>query len=179
MNYLPRACIKKFQDRGYPEEVLKSAILKTETKPREELLKIKTAQSTEENRSVFVSKFSTHSFQIKKLILKHWPMMSMEVDFKGLFALQPRFAYMRSRNFKQILNSPPPKMNQQHKGTVPCLNCGNCNSVIKGNTIKHPSKGTPMKLRVTATCNSQNLIYMLKCPCGKVYVGKTERKIRI
>lgn len=54
-----------------------------------------------------------------------------------------------------------------------------CNAIIKGNSIRHPHLGTSIKLKITATCNSENLIYMLKCLCGLVYVGKTERKVRV
>ncbi|OCT76157.1 hypothetical protein XELAEV_18031349mg [Xenopus laevis] len=51
----------------------------------------------------------------------------------------------------------------------------NCNSIIKGNTVLHPTQGTPIKLRGYHTCLSKNVIYYLKCPRGKGYVEKTNR----
>lgn len=63
-------------------------------------------------------------------------------------------------------------------GTYPCLSCGCCNSIIKGENVVHPSKGHNIKLQHFATCKTTGVIYMLKCPCGKAYVGKTKREVR-
>ncbi|OCT86642.1 hypothetical protein XELAEV_18020326mg [Xenopus laevis] len=63
-------------------------------------------------------------------------------------------------------------------GTFPCLSCGCCNSIIKGDSFNHSSKGYNIKLHDFATCTTTWVIYMLKCPCGKAYVGKTKHDIR-
>ncbi|OCT88337.1 hypothetical protein XELAEV_18016972mg [Xenopus laevis] len=55
------------------------------------------------------------------------------------------------------------------------LNCVCCASIIKGDSIDHPTQGTKIKLHDYATCDSKGVIYMLKCPCGLVYVGQTAR----
>ncbi|OCT97484.1 hypothetical protein XELAEV_18009711mg, partial [Xenopus laevis] len=49
------------------------------------------------------------------------------------------------------------------KGTFPCLRCLCCSTVIKGDSISHPMRG---------------VIYLLKCPCGQVYVGQTVRPVK-
>ncbi|OCT56238.1 hypothetical protein XELAEV_18000434mg, partial [Xenopus laevis] len=63
------------------------------------------------------------------------------------------------------------------KGTFPCLNRICCTSIIKGNTVGHPTKGTAIKLNDYVTCESNDVIYMLKCPCGQVYIGETTRAV--
>ncbi|XP_041428582.1 uncharacterized protein LOC121396973 [Xenopus laevis] len=66
----------------------------------------------------------------------------------------------------------------QKKGTFPCLNCVCCASIIKGSSINHPTKGNKLNLNDYATCESKGVIYMLKCPCGLVYVGQTIRNVK-
>ncbi|OCT63996.1 hypothetical protein XELAEV_18045094mg, partial [Xenopus laevis] len=51
-------------------------------------------------------------------------------------------------------------------------------SIIKGNTVGHPTKGTPIKLNDYATCESNHVVYMLKCPCGQAYIGQTTRAVK-
>ncbi|OCT94668.1 hypothetical protein XELAEV_18012353mg [Xenopus laevis] len=62
-------------------------------------------------------------------------------------------------------------------GIFPCLTCGCCSSIIKGESFNHPFKVVLLKVR--ATCLTKGAVYMLKCPCGKAYVGKTKREIRV
>ncbi|OCT82773.1 hypothetical protein XELAEV_18025307mg [Xenopus laevis] len=44
--------------------------------------------------------------------------------------------------------------------------------------VRHPVQGTPIKIKQYATCETENVIYLLKCPCGKGYVGQTSRSIK-
>ncbi|OCT97836.1 hypothetical protein XELAEV_18010068mg [Xenopus laevis] len=64
------------------------------------------------------------------------------------------------------------------KGTFACLNCVCCTSIIKGDNINHPCDGTPIRLRHYATCDTCNVVYLLKCPCGMAYVGQTGRQVK-
>ncbi|OCT65682.1 hypothetical protein XELAEV_18041919mg, partial [Xenopus laevis] len=38
-------------------------------------------------------------------------------------------------------------------------------------TMCHPANGTPVKLKYFATCHTNNVIYLLKCPCGLAYIA--------
>ncbi|OCT91952.1 hypothetical protein XELAEV_18015009mg, partial [Xenopus laevis] len=64
-------------------------------------------------------------------------------------------------------------------GTFECIKCAHCTGIIKGDSIAHPTKGTPIKIRGHFTCNCSNVIYLIKCPCGLPYVGQTSRCIKI
>ncbi|OCT63932.1 hypothetical protein XELAEV_18045028mg, partial [Xenopus laevis] len=74
----------------------------------------------------------------------------------------------RKSNKSQSLFQGPPK-----KGTFPCLSCICCSSIIKGENVHHPISGKGLKLHTYATCESSNVVYLLKCPCGLVYIGQT------
>lgn len=148
------------------------------SKTREELLKPQT-KATEE-RITIVSKFSTKSATFKKIIKKHWTILQMEPDFWNLFTHEPRFAYTRGKNLGEMIKKKiDQKKKMTYRGTIPCYNCNSCNNVIKGSHITHPMRGNKIQLRVNATCDTTNAIYMLKCPCGKVYVGQTECKMKV
>ncbi|OCT94842.1 hypothetical protein XELAEV_18012523mg [Xenopus laevis] len=47
----------------------------------------------------------------------------------------------------------------KNNGTFPCLSCNCCSNCQKGDTVYHP-------------------LYIVKCPCGYLYVGQTTRMIR-
>ncbi|OCT88361.1 hypothetical protein XELAEV_18016991mg, partial [Xenopus laevis] len=54
------------------------------------------------------------------------------------------------------------------------MGCVCCSSIIKGETVRV----TPIKIKHYATCDTENVIYLLKCPCGKGNVGQTSRSIK-
>lgn len=65
------------------------------------------------------------------------------------------------------------------KGTYPCLGCANCSSIIKRESIHHPTQGYNIPVRGYHTCKRDCVIYLLKCPCGKAYVGQTSHPIKV
>ncbi|OCT58444.1 hypothetical protein XELAEV_18002117mg [Xenopus laevis] len=48
----------------------------------------------------------------------------------------------------------------------------------QGEKFNHPLHGTPVQLQHYATCDTCNAVYLLKCPCGMVYVGQTGRPVK-
>ncbi|OCU02623.1 hypothetical protein XELAEV_18008386mg, partial [Xenopus laevis] len=118
------------------------------------------------------------------IVHKHWNIMQKDEELGKLFDNTPLFSYRRSRNVGDSLMKADllqPKTRQLtffcnlRVGTFPCLSCVCCNSIIKGDSFNHPSKGYNIKLHGFATCTTTGVIYMLKCPCGNSYVGKTKR----
>lgn len=59
------------------------------------------------------------------------------------------------------------------------MGCTHCSAIIKSPETNHPNKGYPIMTRGYYTCNSEGVIYLLKCPWGKGYVGQTSRSIKI
>ncbi|OCT91198.1 hypothetical protein XELAEV_18014255mg, partial [Xenopus laevis] len=57
------------------------------------------------------------------------------------------------------------------------MSCNCCNSIIKGANINHPITGKEIKLMPFATCTTNFVVYVLKCPCGILDVGKTIRSV--
>lgn len=55
----------------------------------------------------------------------------------------------------------------------------NVTSQKKTNTFKHSRSGKTFSIKGKITYNTNNVIYLLKCPCGLAYVGKTSRALKI
>ncbi|OCT86382.1 hypothetical protein XELAEV_18020064mg [Xenopus laevis] len=63
-------------------------------------------------------------------------------------------------------------------GTFPCLSCNCCTNCLKGPHVYHPRKGTPININGYYTCLTMFAVYVIKCPCGFLYVGQTTRQVR-
>jgi hypothetical protein len=55
--------------------------------------------------------------------------------------------------------------------------CAQCSFTYKCNSFTQPLTGQRFKIKCLVTCMSTNVIYMLKCPCGLSYIGKTRRSL--
>ncbi|CAJ0935464.1 unnamed protein product [Ranitomeya imitator] len=60
----------------------------------------------------------------------------------------------------------------------PCLHCAQCHNVLKGNTFQHPRSGKTFRINQFFTCESSYVVYLIKCPCGLLYVGETTQPVR-
>ncbi|CAJ0967219.1 unnamed protein product [Ranitomeya imitator] len=63
-------------------------------------------------------------------------------------------------------------------GTFPCLSCNQCNNVLRGNTIHHPHTGKRYPIKNFFTCDTNYAVYLIKCPCGLLYVGETTQSVK-
>ncbi|CAJ0965652.1 unnamed protein product, partial [Ranitomeya imitator] len=62
--------------------------------------------------------------------------------------------------------------------TCPCLNCNQCNNVIRGDSFCHPHSGKKHKIKCFSTCDTTFVVYSIKCPCGLLYIGETTQPIK-
>ncbi|XP_041417760.1 uncharacterized protein LOC121393382 [Xenopus laevis] len=177
----------RFLDRGYNRKQIHNCIQETNKVDRKDLLMYKTKK--EEKKSLpFVSTYGSHSKAIEKIVLKYWPIIQQDRTIGKCYPNNPMFSYKRGECIRDILcpsEIDPPKSSTQRflgkpkKGTFACLNCVCCASIIKGDRVNHPLYGTPLFLKNYATCDTCNVVYLLKCPCGMAYVGQTARQIKI
>ncbi len=63
-------------------------------------------------------------------------------------------------------------------GNYSCGRCAQCNFTTKTNVFSHPHSGREFKIKGVITCTTKNVIYMIKCPCGLAYIGKTQRALK-
>ncbi|CAJ0933473.1 unnamed protein product, partial [Ranitomeya imitator] len=167
---------RKFQARGYPLALLENSRTVSNTPRRDNTRRIP-----------FVHGFHPSVYILHKAIRKHWPLLSTAhpdvPEFKQPFLP----CFKRAPNLRDTLvkadigTSTVTRqlfLNTPRKGTFPCLHCAQCNNVLKGDTITHPRSGKEYKIHGFFTCNSSYVVYVLKCPCGLLYVGETSQSIR-
>ncbi len=91
--------------------------------------------------------------------------------------------YKKTPNLRNILvrsdlKPAPHFLNKIPYGNYRCGNCQQCNFTYKTTTFTHPYTAKSFKIRGTISCKTANVIYLLRCPCGLCYVGKTRRPLK-
>lgn len=123
----------------------------------------------------YISTYDGHARLIKNAIHKAWYILQKDTKYGKLFIQQPRFIYRKGKsigNHLVRLDIAPKKIGDlrsqytDKRGTHPCLNFQKCTSIINGATITDPMKGHEIPDKGFHTCNSHNVVYRLKCPCG-------------
>lgn len=185
-DYIEKAAEMKqrFLERGYPAQCVDVAYHTALSKPRADLLK----KSVKKDQKFSVSCITTYTPQahiIKKTVKKHWHILTTDPALSDLFQDPPLFVHKRGPNLRNKLIRanilPPPKqtlLTPIKEGNYPCGNCAHCHNSVKTNTFKHPRTGKRFGIRGIITCNTKNVIYMLTCPCEKIYIGKTTRPLK-
>ncbi|XP_069479435.1 uncharacterized protein [Ambystoma mexicanum] len=174
---------QRYKERGYPESIIKKAEEKTLTLERKDL-RISRNRS-KEIPFLYALRYSAQSHHITRMIKKNWGIIKLDPQLKRLFPEPPIIAYKRGRNFRDsLVKAERPRVDNQRTltkrkiGTFACLSCGNCNNIMKGSYVRHPSNGQKIPLKDFATCDTKSIIYGLSCPCGIYYVGQTQRKAK-
>ncbi|KAM4017573.1 uncharacterized protein ACNLHF_007193 isoform 1-T3 [Anomaloglossus baeobatrachus] len=166
----------RFIERNYP-----ITLLKTER----ERLSFTTPSGIDTatvERIPFVHTYHPSMPKIYNIINRHWPLLKKAYPEIGPFILPPIMCKKRPQNIKDSLvkaDIGSDKKNVQtllapkRTGTFPCLNCPSCSNVIKGDHFTHPRSGKSFPIKEYFTCLSNFVVYIIKCPCGLLYVGET------
>ncbi|CAJ0954363.1 unnamed protein product [Ranitomeya imitator] len=168
----------KFSLRGYPPRMLKQCRNTISSKK----------DSGSPPRIPLVHTFHPFLYKFHNKIRKHWHILRDSFPEVPEFQIpfMPCFRHpnnLRNKVVRADIGSrlTMPKqlfLRTQKKGTFPCLQCAQCANVLKGPKISHPQTGADIPIQVFFTCNSKQVIYAIKCPCGKVYVGETMQTIK-
>lgn len=176
----------RFQQRGYPNKWIDDAYEHALKKTRTDVLQKTT--KTQKNFSVTcMTQYSAHSSAIKSVFLKHWHILKSDPELSSTFKYPPLFVNKRGKNLRDFLVradfTPEPTPSQTllcplPNGNYRCGNCAQCNNTVKIDHFVHPHTGKKYPIKSVITCASTHVIYILRCPCGLVYVGKTTRKLK-
>jgi hypothetical protein len=181
-----------FIKRGYPLEIVQTALLKARRLDRKTLLAPK--PSIEPNfgdpKSPFflISTFSDGTDSLKNIVKKTWPLLGRTNTTEFLFENRVIFGKRRNKNLRDTLvhakiPEPPPDPAQASRRAFnrkckaqQCRYCPKLNT--SGHLFCHKT-GRKHTTKTQITCNSNNLIYCIECTrCHKLYVGQTKNSIK-
>ncbi|CAJ0917619.1 unnamed protein product [Ranitomeya imitator] len=142
-----------FLDRGYPRQVLRRC--------RNIVNRDRSLEPSV--RIPLVHTFHPYMYKLHQKIRKHWYIL--KDSFPEISEFQAPFlpCFRRPNNLKNKIvradvGSPSNTLRQTflqtpRRGTFPCLQCAQC-------------------------ANSKQVVYAIKCPCGKIYVGEASQAIK-
>ncbi|CAJ0938687.1 unnamed protein product [Ranitomeya imitator] len=173
---------QKFQQRHYPNRLL-----------QEEKTHALTPQSPSPPRHTVERVPFVHTYhplipKVHSIIRKHWPLLSKAYPDIKTFGEPVLMCTKRPPNIKDKLvradigstrpNTTQKLLSSRRNGTFPCLSCAACSNVIRSENITHPRTGRSYPIKGFFTCNSNFVVYLVKCPCGVLYVGETTQRIK-
>ena len=193
-----------FLKRGYEKTLLDSALEKARQKDRSTLLEKyndpdwlnqaflttqnQPTQTTETSTFYFITKYHDAVKPVQTLIRDNWDLLGKSPETEHLFESKLITGYRRNTRLKDLLVTTQipllvHKPGQAGKIIRECPNPGTCRICPLLDTtgiIKSFSKNKNLHSRAKAVCISHNIIYCIQCnTCGKQYVGKTKRELRI
>lgn len=181
--YILRSC-NRFLVKGYDKRILDDCLPKVKDIDRRSLLKPRTV-TPKMSWLVCVTTFSDISMDIWKAIKKHWYILESDPLVGHLFKEFPLFAQKRAPNLSDTLVKTDSVVETQKtfwtllpNGNFPCHRCVQCHAMIKGDSFTHPHSGHKYPVNSKISCHTKFVVYLLKCPCGLCYVGKTKRELK-
>ena len=157
---------------------------------RETLLITKPPKEKNLSMVPFLTTFSTQHHSVKQLVRKHWHILKNDsilgpalpsvpqVIFRGVSALRHRLA-------PNVIEPPPPRMTflDSYTGFYQYRNCRVCslNGCTHRRTHVFTSTSTSEehKIKPFITCSTEGIVYLLQCPCGLQYIGRTKRPLSV
>ena len=175
---------ERFLSRGYHSRDIDLAYQKASNTDRSTLL-VKKKCSTS-SRLCFSTEFSPRANEIRLAVLKHWPVLATDPVMKEICSERPLITFRKSRSIKDRLvhsmMKPPPRptwLPNPPQGFYRCGNCVHCSNSTDTKHFLHPRTGKKYGIKSFINCNSTHVVYILKCPCGQIYVGQTKRALKL
>ena len=173
----------RFRQKKYPEQWIKSARDKYKEMTQDECLTKRQAKPTD-TRSCCFLQYSPMGKEFENIIKKHWHIVNTDPQLENVFKDPPKVVYKRPPNLRNMLvksDLPPVRKGtflDVTDGNYKCGACTQCTFTTKCTTYNHPHTGKSIKIKGFITCNQKNVVYLILCPCGLAYVGKTTRALK-
>ncbi len=173
--------------RGYPKEICDEAIFKVSKMSQKQALQERDSPDTESNTQktlFFIAPFNPTDPDFKAIVGKYWPLLERSSATRALVDCKLIFGYSRPQNICDIVtNARLPTTSEDSDKAVPSKkckrsNCRHCPKINKNGIVYNRQNHRYYKCIKNATCQTDNLIYMLTCDyCGVQYVGQTLNRI--
>ncbi|OCT99908.1 hypothetical protein XELAEV_18005692mg [Xenopus laevis] len=178
---------ERFRQRGYTHNLLKKAYKRALTTDMNSLL-IAHKPNIKHNTTKqirMIGEFSSQHKAITQILTKHWHILEQDKDLKQIIGDGPLITLRRSTNLRNQLTkshlAPPLKSTWLTSTTQGCYNCGNCLAcpfISKTKMVTGRTDISNFIIKQFINCKMTGVIYVMKCKCDLIYVGKTRREFR-
>lgn len=138
----------------------------------------------------FITGYSHQHFSIKKLLSKHWHIVKNDGILGPVLPDRPQVVFRGVPSIKSFVGpsvcDPPttkPMFFQNLVGYYRCKSCAVCSiNAVKDRKVSHfhsTSTSHDFPIKYFITCSTVNVVYLLTCPCGLQYVGRTVRPLQV
>lgn len=171
-----KSIINKLVSRGYPRELLNSALEKVNRRNRLDLL-TSTHRIEPTERTRCITTYNNNNPNLKDILMRHTPLL-LRTKKPAFNIYEPQVVFRRNKNLRDILVSANLSMTKTGILSQPCRNpCVTCPHMESTMTIKKTG-AEDYKIRGNFTCQSTNAVYCMECKtCGMKYVGETSNTI--
>lgn len=167
-----------FIQRGYPERLLRDAFKRAASRDRTEILQGGWIRDTFKGVTAAID-YTQRAAEIKQIIHKHWHIVS---DIPGCKEL-PRIGLHKILSIKNFVTRSDMRERNRIQSVITghhkCGGCSCCHQAWLTKQIEIPSENLSWEIDFYSSCNTKMCIYVLKCVCGKFYVGSTRRKLKL
>lgn len=108
--------IHHYRRRGYPTDILQTNKEKADTRDRQDVLNPKKDTTNKTNGVPFITTFNPGSPDIRKIIMKHWPLLQHSERAHQLYNKPPLFGYRHCSNLKDSLVRAKIRFPKPHAG---------------------------------------------------------------
>lgn len=131
----------------------------------------------------FITNYFKGANRVKNIIQKNWSIIRNDPLIGHEFPSRPKIIFRKSPNLKEIITSHYIKskneISHHLKGFFNCGRYKACQEAGQKRKNKPITSfrlrdGTIQKIRALSTCDSKNVIYVIQCPCGLRYMGRTQ-----
>ncbi|XP_060128613.1 uncharacterized protein LOC132591893 [Zootoca vivipara] len=170
---------KALVNRGYPNCIIQDAYRRVDGRNRKNLLETRSdsIKNRKPSRLVMGMDFTPLASHIRNIIYKHWHIVE---DIPGckdppLLGLRKKGTLRNQLVKADCLESP----SIVTKGHYRCGSCNMCPYSLQVKEIKSEHMQFTFKINSMTTCNSKNVVYCIRCPCNKLYIGSTTRALKV
>lgn len=179
----------RFVEKGYSSSDLDKEIENACKVDREALLQDRPKEPNDAFKWSFLTSFSTQHRHIKRIFQHHWDVLKTDKILGPLLPETPKVVFrgvpsLRNKLAPNVID-PPKKTSFFHNwtGFHPCKRCLVCQHNTCGRRTSHEFSSTvtgrTYAIKQFSTCATTGIVYLITCPCGKQYVGRTIRSFTV
>lgn len=180
----------RFRKRGYLHQCIRKTKKKAMQADREDLLdktENKKVPTQQQSPVRIITKYGTQWDQVKSILGQHWHLLSGAPLLGQIVGDRPLLTAGRSHNLKDnLVHSEYQRSTKSNwltdlpplRDMYPCGRCKVCKCADRTNVFASSDGKKNFKINNFINCSTMRVVYMLTCPYGKAYVGKTKRPLK-